>query len=96
MPKVFENTLTADQQKIIEARHHDPFSILGLHERNGEAKLTAFLPDCDAVTLDNGDVLARLAGTDIFEWRGQPGQLKRPYALHKRKKDQSEIRQFDP
>ncbi len=96
MPKVFENKLTADQQKIIEARHHDPFSILGLHERNGEAILTAFLPDCDAVTLDNGDALSRLPGTDIFEWRGQPGQLKRPYALVKQLKDKTELRQFDP
>ncbi|MCX4189984.1 1,4-alpha-glucan branching protein GlgB [Methylophaga sp. OBS3] len=95
MPNFFENKLTADQEKIIEARHHDPFSILGLHERNGEAIITAFLPDCESVTLENGEPLKRLAGTDLFEWRGSIGEVQWPYALNKQFKNQTTFKQFD-
>ena len=45
------------------------------------------LGDGDGATLENGDALQRLPGTDLFEWRGQPGQLARPYALLKQLSD---------
>jgi len=56
-------------QKIVEARHHDPFSILGRHADT----IRVFVPDAQAVHLADslgnptGKLFTRIDNTDCFE-----------------------------
>jgi 1,4-alpha-glucan branching enzyme len=58
---------------LIEAREHDPFRILGLHQKGGEWRLAVFRPHADAVAVETAagwQPLARQGDTDVFLWRG--------------------------
>ncbi len=59
---------------ILQARHHDPFTVLGLHQHHNEHVLTVFRPYAEAVELllAGGPVAMSDTGTDgVFEWRGK-------------------------
>jgi 1,4-alpha-glucan branching enzyme len=59
---------------LLEAREHDPFSVLGLHAEGAGWRLRVFRPRAKAVALELADgswaPLKRRSGTDIFEWQG--------------------------
>ncbi|NJD07347.1 MAG: 1,4-alpha-glucan branching protein GlgB [Methylococcaceae bacterium] len=54
--------------RIVQARHHDPFAVLGRH-RSGDADIVrAMLPQAESVRLgESGPALDRIPGTDLFE-----------------------------
>ncbi len=52
---------------IIEARHHDPFSVLGRHHEAGDELVRVFLPHAQQVSIENGPELTRIEGTDLFQ-----------------------------
>ncbi|MBB1126997.1 1,4-alpha-glucan branching protein GlgB [Thiospirillum jenense] len=58
--------------RLIEARHHEPFEVLGRHRLgNGRAVVRVFLPRAERVRLNGGVViLNRIDGTDLFVWEG--------------------------
>jgi 1,4-alpha-glucan branching enzyme len=59
--------LDSDTIKIIEAKHHDPFSVLGPHTVNGKDIIKVFLPYAETVSLgQKGPEFKRIPGTDIF------------------------------
>ncbi len=89
-------TLTDNLIKIIEARHHDPFEILGAHLQGSQVTVTVFLPDTRKAWLDNDLVLQRIEGTDIFQWTGKPSQLSSHYVIHRITGDGTPVRQHDP
>ncbi|VAW88410.1 1,4-alpha-glucan (glycogen) branching enzyme, GH-13-type [hydrothermal vent metagenome] len=70
-----------DLIKIIEARHHDPFSVLGRHqEEDGETVVRTFKPYAQEVSIAEGELaMQRIEGTDIFEWRGEASLLPQHY-----------------
>jgi 1,4-alpha-glucan branching enzyme len=75
-------TLAPELQKIIDARHHDPFSILGKHSVAGTDIVRVFLPRAREVQLPAiNATLQRIPNTDLFEWRGAADQLPSPYQL---------------
>ena len=59
---------------LLEAREHDPFSVLGLHAEGAGWRLRVFRPHAKSVAVELGDgqwvPLARRKGTDLFEWQG--------------------------
>jgi hypothetical protein len=59
---------------LLEAREHDPFSVLGLHAEGAGWRLRVFRPQAKAVAvaLANGEwaTLSRRSGSDLFEWHG--------------------------
>ena len=68
--------------QIVNARHHDPFNILGKHTENGKELVRAFLPAAEQVFIAEGNLqLERIAGTDFFEWRGDVGTVPDRYRL---------------
>jgi 1,4-alpha-glucan branching enzyme len=72
--------ITADLRKIVEARHHDPFSVLGRHTEGGQTVVRAQFQDCFQATIAEGNLpMERIPGTDIFEWRGDADQLPERY-----------------
>ncbi len=60
-------------ERLLTARHHDPFSILGLHPDPEGWVLRVFRPDASRVTLmlpDGGVDLAKTDSRGLYEWRG--------------------------
>ncbi|MBK9131275.1 MAG: 1,4-alpha-glucan branching protein GlgB [Gammaproteobacteria bacterium] len=71
-----------DIQRILSARHHDPFSFLGKHRDGDTEVVRAYVPGAVRVSIAEGDLpLERLHGTDLFEWRGRPGTVPDRYRL---------------
>ena len=72
----------ADMQAIRDARHADPFSVLGLHTHNQQANIRTFLPHTESVRIiDSNTVLERIPGTDFFISDSVPDTLTAPYQL---------------
>lgn len=93
---VFDKTLTDDQLKIIEARHHDPFAVLGRHQTKTGVYVRAFLPHTESATVGDNLPMQRVQGTDIFEWSGHSKDLEWPYQIH-RTTSQNQIQShYDP
>lgn len=75
-------TLGHGLERIAQARHHDPFSLLGKHHEDGCELVRVFLPEVDDVSIAEGNLhLQRIADTDLFEWRGAPGAVPDHYHL---------------
>lgn len=88
--------ITHAHQQIIEARHHDPFAILGPHIENGRLTINTFLPDTEKAWLAQGDEMQRIEGTDFFTWQGKSGDVPIPYVIHKKLKTDGECADADP
>jgi 1,4-alpha-glucan branching enzyme len=68
--------------RIIEARHHDPFEVLGRHVENDRCVVRAFLPQAARVRIAKTNVeLARIEGTDLFTWEGSAQAVPDRYRL---------------
>ena len=86
-----------DLERIVQARHPDPFAVLGRHVRGGRLVVRAHLPSAGEVTLaENNEALHRLPGTDLFEWEGEPGSVPEHYRLIWRGADRCEHIAHDP
>ncbi|HEB58459.1 MAG TPA: 1,4-alpha-glucan branching protein GlgB [Gammaproteobacteria bacterium] len=86
--KAHRPALDEAQIRIIEARHHDPFEVLGPHEHGGQVSLCAHLPWAESVEIEElGESLARIDGTDLFLWQGRAGTLPPHYHLRWQSKD---------
>ena len=68
--------------RIIEARHHDPFDVLGKHPEDSREVVRAFIPGCREVRIvETGDPLNRVENTDLFECRVDSGSIPERYQL---------------
>ena len=66
--------LASDKNAILEARHHDPFSYLGLHGKQGGWTFRVIRPHAREVWLDTGEKwerLKRVHGDGLFCWEGE-------------------------
>ncbi|AEF99311.1 1,4-alpha-glucan branching protein GlgB [Methylomonas methanica] len=83
--------------KIQEARHHDPFSVLGRHQQGKSLKVRLYSPYAESVGFaDGGPEIPRLPGTDFFEYVAQPGELPGHYRLDWIDKDGGKHSGYDP
>jgi 1,4-alpha-glucan branching enzyme len=68
--------------RIIEARHHDPFEVLGRHIDGDRATVRVFLPDAEAASLlEASEPFARIEGTDFFVWQGPASRVPERYRI---------------
>lgn len=89
--------LSPNMQKLIEARYHDPFALLGRHEDRGRVLVRAFMPRTEEVSIAEGNLpLKRIEGTDIFEWEGDAEQIPERYRLIWRDDEHREHIAHDP
>ncbi len=92
-----KNRLDTDLTKIINAKHHDPFSILGRHIKGKNTNITVFLPYAESVTLaDNKQVFQRIPETDLFEYSTEKDDLPAHYSLQWLDKDGVSHENYDP
>ncbi|MGD8547407.1 MAG: 1,4-alpha-glucan branching protein GlgB, partial [Thiohalophilus sp.] len=89
--------LNQDQQRLLEARHHDPFAVLGRHEHNGETLIRVLSPYTKELYLDaDGSAFQRIANSDLFEWRGKPDNLPQHYRLRRLDGEGNTSLRYDP
>ncbi len=84
--KIIANTTDqpdAELQKIIEARHHDPFSVLGRHLEGGQVTVRVFLPASSEVTLGDEKLpMARLGSSDVYVYTGPANRVPEIYKIN--------------
>ena len=94
------NEIPQSIRLVLEARHHDPFAVLGRHPGSeGGAIVRAFIPDTAEVGIVGlSDVLPmrRLEGSDLFEWRGPAGELPEHHRLRWKDGSGRTIERHDP
>jgi 1,4-alpha-glucan branching enzyme len=74
--------LSAEIQRVLDSRHHDPFSVLGRHILREEETIRVFKPGAAWVrNVETGIRLGRIPNTDLFEWHGPAGSLPERYRL---------------
>ncbi|MFM1891634.1 MAG: hypothetical protein RLZ44_711, partial [Pseudomonadota bacterium] len=74
--------ISADLRRLLEARHHDPFAVLGRHERGERAEVRVLLPGARDVRLPDQEIaLQRRSGTDLFEWQGASDRVPQHYRI---------------
>jgi 1,4-alpha-glucan branching enzyme len=96
-PRAATRSLPESLIRILEARHHDPFEVLGKHRDGEEDVVRAFLPHCRGVRIvETGAELARTEDTDLFVWRGAPGSVPDRYQLAWTDRDGIEWSGYDP
>src|SRR3569832_1769091 len=77
-----DTVLNADIRKITEARHHDPFSVLGKHDEQDRVAVRAFIHEAtEVMVVEGGHSLQPIDGTGLFEWRGSRGSIPDRYRL---------------
>jgi 1,4-alpha-glucan branching enzyme len=89
--------LSPELQQIVDARHRDPFSVLGRHEEKDRVLVRALLPRAvDASICEGGHRMQRIDGTDVFVWEGQRTELPERYRLIWRDDEHREHIAHDP
>ncbi len=74
--------VSPELQRILDANHHDPFSVLGRHPLGKEVAIRAFIPRAKAVRVVETEMqLDRIGKTDLFQWQGNAADLPRHYQL---------------
>ena len=79
-----------NKRAVLEARHHDPFSYLGLHRSKAEYVFRVFQPYATEVSVFDGKTwlqLERVDAAGLFEWHGKqalptPCRLRLNYFNH--------------
>jgi len=84
-------------QRLLEARHHDPFTVLGRQRLADREMVRVHLPGAAWVRIvETGFSLKRVGNTDLFEWHGQTGRLPERYRLIWRDRYGAEHVAYDP
>lgn len=90
-------SLGDELNRIITARHHDPFAVLGRHSEGDHVVVRAHLPHAVEARIAEGDLyMNRLDDTNLFEWRGDGSLLPQHYSLIWRDERQHEHIARDP
>ena len=89
--------ISADIQRLIDARHHDPFALLGKHNYNDSDLVRAFIPGAAWVRIaENGASMHRMGNTDLFAWHGPANQVPDRYRLIWKDSHGAEHVAYDP
>jgi 1,4-alpha-glucan branching enzyme len=90
-------SLDEDLQRLLDGRHHDPFSVLGRHPAGrGRVTVRAFCPDVVALELATGAPLERIGQTDLFALTTNDSAVPDRYQLRLRRNDGSDALFWDP
>ena len=96
--KYQKSPVQEELSRIIEARHHDPFSVLGFDREH--QLIRVYLPYAEQVNLVVDDQhtapFTRLPDSDFFEWQGDIEQLGEHYQLNWIDKSGYEHTHYDP
>ncbi len=92
-----DDPLNEEFRKIAEARHHDPFAVLGKHQVDNQTAIRAYIPHAMEVMLAEGERhLQRIPDSDFFEWKGETDSIPDHYRLIWRDDEHREHISHDP
>ena len=74
-------SLERDFERLRDARHHDPHSVLGRHEHAGREVVIVYLPGAAHVRINRAHEATRHRGGDFFVWHGAPGTIPARYTI---------------
>ncbi len=96
--KYQKSPIYTDLSRIVDAKHHDPFSVLGFDHDNDLIRL--FLPYAETVSVitekGSKQSVKRLPESDFFEWQGNLNSLGAHYQLNWIDKSGYEHHDYDP
>ena len=96
-PKTPAPKLPEPLQRILEARHHDPFEVLGRHPAGDRVTVRAFMPQAERVEIPAaGAEMVRTEGTDLFTWEGEASKVPERYILAWDDKEGNRFSAHDP
>ena len=76
-------SISTQAQRILDARHHDPFDYLGKHPALDGVVIRAFIPDATRASIIDGNYqMQPLASTGLFEWHGNGELIPDRYQIH--------------
>jgi len=84
--------------RIVEARHYEPYEVLGRHEaEDGSALIRVFLPQAERVRINAAGIeLQRVEGTDLFVGQAPADQVEGHYQVSWYDKQGNVHTQYDP
>jgi 1,4-alpha-glucan branching enzyme len=89
--------LDAALRSVIEARHSNPFAVLGKHVTGKDAVVRVHIPLAAGVTIAEGQLeMTRVPNTDLFEWRGEAAKVPDHYRIIWRDQEGREHIAHDP
>ncbi|VAX10029.1 1,4-alpha-glucan (glycogen) branching enzyme, GH-13-type [hydrothermal vent metagenome] len=90
------SALQTQLQRIMDARHHNPFSVLGRHVKADKVSVYVFKPHVEQLTISDQRLpMQRLENSDIFIWQGKTSEIPEHYQLHWNSEGQ-EFSEYDP
>jgi 1,4-alpha-glucan branching enzyme len=96
-PRAIAESHSADIERLLQGRLHDPRRVLGLHVADDRAVIRVLLPNASKARLVTPDVeLERLPGTALFEWTGPAASVRAPYRVRWQAHDGAWVERYDP
>ena len=97
MKKPSTNVLDIESSKISEAKHHDPFAVLGRQLKGNEVYIKVYMPYAETVKLSHNDEpFQRITGTDFFECAVRKAPFPQHYQLSWTDKNGNDHLNYDP
>ena len=97
MKKPSTNVSDIESSKISEAKHHDPFAVLGRQLKGNEVYIKVYMPYAETVKLSHNDEpFQRIIGTDFFECAVRKAPFPQHYQLSWTDKNGYDHLNYDP
>ncbi|MCK5639324.1 MAG: 1,4-alpha-glucan branching enzyme, partial [Gammaproteobacteria bacterium] len=97
MPK--QQKIPESIRKILEARHHDPFEVLGRHPNKKGIIIRAFIPDAANAFVEGVEgelAMQRMHDSDLFQWSGNASAVADRYRLVRQDAHGERHHYYDP
>ncbi len=95
--QVSSRLIDSELRKLIDAKHHNPFSLLGFCDNNARPVIRVFMPFCKSVSIGkHGPEMSRVLDTDIFEYSGSQENISKHYQLYWQTTQGDDVVEYDP
>ena len=95
--KLNKNNFNDDFLRIAEAKHHDPFSVLGRHQEDKTTTITVYSPYAEQISLGfKGPDFKRIPDSDFFQYQTTKNDIPDHYQLSWIDKEGNKHQSYDP
>lgn len=89
--------MKAEIDKLIQTKHHSPFSVLGKLQQDSKSLIRVYIPHCKEARIDTtGTKMEQVPGTDIFEYWGPLADIPTHYKVDWVDQDNNQYLEYDP
>ena len=95
--KLNKNNFNDAFLRIAEAKHHDPFSVLGRHQEDKTTTITVYSPYAEQISLGfKGPDFKRIPDSDFFQYQTTKNDIPDHYQLSWTDKEGNKYQSYDP